>query len=311
MNINTSASIYYLLQGFGVLLWWGLLFVWPESRELFRMGSDDTVLLSFWLPDIVFLAFGSIAAGVLSFVEHQYKAIVAWFVTGLVTYATMYTFSYALMNDSGWLGVVFMAPATLWSGVFAIGVSSIGDRMFRKSAEASTGWILFKTFSQIVVVWSLILVVFPYLIVWAERRIGISQFEFPFQIPVSVVLFVLASIPGVWSAIVMSKFGEGTPLPMDHASNFVVEGPYAYVRNPMAVSGIGQGITVALMWGSPLVLIYALMGSLIWQLIFRPLEEEDLEKRFGDEFVHYRDSVRCWIPRFRKYLTAEDAKTAE
>jgi protein-S-isoprenylcysteine O-methyltransferase Ste14 len=301
MKIERSASFYFILQGFAVLAWWAILFVVPETREYFKMGSDQTVLLSFWLPDIVFLGLGSLAAGALCWTHHQYKSITAWFVTGLVTYATMYTFAFALMTDTGWLGVVFMAPATLWSGVFAIGVSSMRDRMFRKSAAASTGWILTKTFTQIVAVWSMILVVIPWLLVWIEQRIGVSQFEFPFQVSVSMVLFVFASIPGVWAAIVMSRVGKGTPLPMDHATEFVAVGPYAYVRNPMALSGIGQGLVIALQWGSPLVFVYALMGSLIWQLIFRPLEEVDLEKRFGEDFVRYRDSVKCWVPRGSKY----------
>lgn len=301
MSIDKSAAIYFFLQGAAVLAWWILLFSVPESRFYFKMGNDETVLLSFWLPDILFLGFGSIVAGFLCRDAHKYRSIAAWFVTGLVTYASVYTFSYAIMTDTGWLGVVFMAPATLWSGVFAIGVSSMGDNMFRASAKAATGWILTKTLTQIVVVWSLILVVFPYLIVWVEKRIGVSQFEFPFQTPLSMFFFVLVSIPGVWSAIVMSKKGKGTPLPMDHATEFVVTGPYAYVRNPMAVSGIGQGLAIALLWGSPLVFVYALMGSLIWQLIFRPLEEDDLEKRFGDEYVRYREAVKCWIPRATKF----------
>jgi protein-S-isoprenylcysteine O-methyltransferase Ste14 len=301
MKIERSASIYFFLQGFAVLGWWAMLFVAPETRGYFRMGSDESTLLSFWLPDIVFLGLGSLAVGALCLNSHLYKGIGAWFVTGLVTYATMYTFAFALMTDTGWLGVVFMAPATLWSGVFAIGVSSMREHMFRKSNRGSTGWILFKTFSQIVVVWSMILVIIPWLLVWVEKRIGIAQFEFPFQTAVSIGLFVLASVPGVWAAIVMSKVGKGTPLPMDHATEFVAVGPYAYVRNPMALSGIMQGIVVALAWGSPLVFVYALMGSLIWQLIFRPLEEIDLEKRFGSDFVEYRDSVKCWVPRFSPF----------
>ena len=61
----------------------------------------------------------------------------------------------------------------------------------------------------------------------------------------NVVLFVVFSSIGVWSAVVMSRIGKGTPLPLDHASDLVVVGPYKYVRNPMAVSGIGQGLAVA------------------------------------------------------------------
>jgi len=64
----------------------------------------------------------------------------------------------------------------------------------------------------------------------------------------------------------------------------------------MAISGIGQGLAVALFLGSPLMAIYALMGATLWQFIFRPLEEEDLRKHFGADYENYCENVRCWIP---------------
>jgi protein-S-isoprenylcysteine O-methyltransferase Ste14 len=73
-------------------------------------------------------------------------------------------------------------------------------------------------------------------------------------------------------------------------------GIYAYVRNPMAISGIGQGLAVALFLVSPLVAVYALMGASLWQFVFRPLEEEDLRKNFGADYENYCETVRCWIP---------------
>ena len=299
--VRRTAALYFFVQGIGILAWWLMLSAYPESKAWFRMGTDDQVLLSFWLPDIVLLATASVATAALLSFDKPLAPPTAWFTTGLISYATFYTFSYALMTDTGWLGVVFMAPATLWSGNFAIGISPFRYGMFRKDPGENTNWILFKTFSQIVVVWGMILGVIPYVLVTLEQKLGIQQIEFPMQTVVGLALFLLASIPGVWSAIVMSREGKGTPLPMDHATEFVVSGPYAFVRNPMAVSGIGQGLVIALLWGSPLVFIYALMGSLIWQLIFRPLEEVDLEKRFGEKFLDYRDKVWCWIPRTTPY----------
>ncbi|MBL8223293.1 MAG: hypothetical protein JNL62_28935, partial [Bryobacterales bacterium] len=74
-----------------------------------------------------------------------------------------------------------------------------------------------------------------------------------------------------------------------------------FLRNPMAVSGISQGMAVALYLGSPLVALYSLTGGVIWQLIFRPLEEEDLAARFGEPYVDYCQVVRCWIPRLSRY----------
>jgi len=69
----------------------------------------------------------------------------------------------------------------------------------------------------------------------------------------------------------------------------------------MLVSGIGQGLMVALFLGPPLVFLYNLMGAFIWQLIFRPLEEEDLLKNFGADYENYQENVRCWIPNFKRF----------
>jgi protein-S-isoprenylcysteine O-methyltransferase Ste14 len=69
----------------------------------------------------------------------------------------------------------------------------------------------------------------------------------------------------------------------------------------MAMCSLGQGIGVGLWLGSPLVLLYVLIGGLLWNIIARPWEERDMEARFGDAFRHYRAQVRCWIPRWKAY----------
>lgn len=301
MKVRHSAAIYFALQGLSVIAWWGVLFFVPSSRHYFILERNSEMsLMAFWLADLSFLGIGSLAASWLCYRNDQYLRVAAWFVTGAVSYAAVYCLAFAFMADTGWLGVTLMFPAMIWSGVFAVGLS-FEKTMFRKAADTSTGWILFKTFTQIIVVWSIILVLFPYLITIVEDKLGIVRLSFPFQKPLAAILFVLVSSIGVTSAYVMSKIGQGTPLPLDHAKKFVAVGPYGFVRNPMAVSGVGQGLMVALFLGSPLVAIYALMGSMVWQLIFRPLEEDDLNERFGHEYVNYRNSVKCWIPRLNAY----------
>ena len=300
-KVRRAAALYFIVQGVGVIVWWAVLYLVPSSRTSFQLEANtQTSLLAFWLADISFLGFGSIAAGWLCFRDSQYAQFVSWFVTGAISYVTVYCFAFALMTDRGWLGVTLMFPAMIWSGVFAVGMT-FERVMFREAAETSTNWILLKTFTQIVVVWSIILVIFPYLITVVEDKIGVARLQFPFQKPLAIVLFVGISSVGVWSAIMMSRIGQGTPLPLDHAKNFVIVGPYAHVRNPMAVSGVGQGLAVALFLGSPLVALYALMGSLVWQLVFRPPEEEDLLARFGDQYQRYVENVKCWIPNFKAY----------
>lgn len=301
MKVYRNASVYFMLQGIAVLLWWILLLAEPRSRKYFLLEpTSDLSLMSFWLPDLVILCVGSIATSILCLRIKEYAKYAAWLLSGAIGYASLYCFVYAMKTDVGWLGVALMFPATIWTGVFAVGIS-VGKGMFREARDSSVNWVLAKTLSQIVIVWSLILIVFPYLITIIEDKIGIVRLQFPFQRIIAVVLFITISSIGVWAAIAMSRIGRGTPLPLDHARALVVVGPYSYVRNPMAVSGIGQGLAVALFLGSPLVLIYALTGSLIWQLVFRPLEEDELAARFGDPYTDYCDAIKCWRPALKAY----------
>ncbi len=300
MKVRRSAAIYFAAQGIAVFLWWAMLFWWPASRKYFALENGSEIsLMAFWLADLSFLGVGSVVAAWLCFRNNPYQCVAAWFVTGAMSYSAIYCFTFTMTTDAGWLGVALMMPAMIWNGVFAVGLS-FEKAMFRRAADTSDGWILLKTFTQIIVVWSIILVIFPYLITVVEDKLGIARFSFTFQKPIAAVLFVAISSLGVASAYIMSRIGKGTPLPLDHARKLVIVGPYAFVRNPMAVSGVGQGLAVALFLGSPLVALYAMMGSLVWQLIFRPLEEDELRERFGAEYEAYCTAVKCWVPRMRK-----------
>lgn len=300
-KVTRNAAVYFLAQGFAVAGWWVVLITVPRSRSYFQLEADSlTTLWAFWLPDLILIGPLSIVSGLLITVRNRFASSAAWMVTGAVSYATLYTLAMVMMTDAGWLGVVLMLPAMLWSGVFATALSVRSD-MFREARPSSSNYVLVKTFTQIVLVWSVILLIFPYLITIVEDKIGIVRLEFAGQGPIASLLFGLLSIPGVWSAIVMSRIGRGTPLPLDHARELVVQGPYSFVRNPMALSGIGQGLAVALFLGSPLVAVYALMGSAIWQLIFRPLEEDDLMRRFGPPYEDYKNATKCWVPRLKAY----------
>ncbi len=302
MKIRQTAAVYFAVQGIAVFAWWILLIFVPASRKYFLLENDsETSLLAFWMADLSLLGIGSLVAAALCWRDSRHQSAALWFVVGAISYATLYCLAFALMTDDGWLGVTLMFPAMIWSSNFAVGLSPVGNLMFRQSSESSTGWILTKTFAQIVVVWTLILFVFPYFIMILEDKIGVARVTFPFQKIIAAVIFIAISVVGLTSSYTMSKIGKGTPLPLDATKNLVIAGTYSYVRNPMAISGIGQGIAVALFWGSPLVLVYAAMGALIWQFIFRPLEEADLRAKFGADYESYCRNVRCWIPNRRAF----------
>jgi len=71
---------------------------------------------------------------------------------------------------------------------------------------------------------------------------------------------------------------------------------YRYVRNPMAVAGIVQGIAVGWYLGSYAVIVYSLVGAVLWHVVVRPVEEAGLNSRFGKTYTEYRQRVRLWLP---------------
>src|SRR5699024_8772762 len=70
-------------------------------------------------------------------------------------------------------------------------------------------------------------------------------------------------------------------------------GPYAFVRNPMAIAGIAQGVWMGLLIASWLVPVYAVIGSLLWNWLIRPHEGADLHGRFGTAYRESAKRVDC------------------
>jgi protein-S-isoprenylcysteine O-methyltransferase Ste14 len=183
----------------------------------------------------------------------------------------------------------------------------------REARPASSAWNLLKTLLQTAVFWTLFLAVIPAVVYQLESALGLGGWRFsgPLGRWSGGVLFVLGGTLGLVSGIVMAVKGQGTPLPLDCPRQIVIAGPYRHVRNPMALAGIAQGIAVGLMLGSPAVVLYALSGGPLWNVLVRPWEERDLQQRFGGSFDRYREAVHCWWPRCRPYRDPPDERFSE
>lgn len=289
--------VYFGLQAIAGLSWWIAVFASPVVREATLGSLDPVVVAAFDIPLFVLAsAFAACGFRVAAIVSACWTGTVA---VALGWYATMTT-------EAGWGAVMMVAAAA--GSVIALCLILLGrvpnefiirgPFAFRPAASRSTSARhVASTFIQIVVFWGFFLVVVPVTLTALERRWDVV-FSFPsFVAPVGFTILVLASGLGLWSAVAMSTLGDGTPLPSATANRLVIAGPYRWVRNPMAVSGIVQGAAVGLIVQSWFVVVYAVAGSLVWNYAVRPLEEADLEGRFGEEFQRYRDAVSCWIPR--------------
>lgn len=291
---------YFALQTALGAVWWWAVFASDAVREATLGGLDPVLVAVLDIP--LFVAASALAA---AGARWACWIVVPWtlIVTALLgVYAT-------LTGLAGW-GVLCMGAASV-GGVAAWLLIAygripaerllVGPLAFRASAPGSPRRQFVRTILQMLAFWAVFLAVIPMIIVFFERRWGLAAPLDPapaLWIGVAGwVLLAAMSAMGLWAAIAMSTRGDGTPLPSAHARRLVVAGPYRFVRNPMALSGVAQAVGVGLILGSWLVVLYALVGAFYWDRLVRPAEEADLEARFDSEYAEYRRRIRCWVPR--------------
>lgn len=296
---RATGRAYFGLQAVSGALWW-VLVPTVEPVRIATLGRLDPLLVGAFDVPLFVLASALVAVGI----RRAIWVVTPWTLlvtAGMVLYAT-------LTGAAGW-GAVAMLAASAGSVGAALLVqwdripverSLIGPLAFRPARGAAASRPLLLTVAQLLVFWALFLVVIPLPAIWLERRWGLTA-PLPDGLGQAamgggVLLLVAASALGLACAVTMARIGRGTPLPGAMAHRLVIAGPYRRVRNPMAVAGVAQGVAVGLIGTSWLVIVYALAGGVLWHLLVRPLEEQDLASRFGADYQRYRSTVRCWVP---------------
>ncbi|MFJ4038927.1 methyltransferase family protein [Microbacterium sp. NPDC090007] len=295
------ARAYFALQAAGGAAWWVAVFVAEPVREA-TLGELDPVVVA--VLDIPLFVVASALAAALPLRAARASATIASVWTLIVT---VMLGLYATVSTLAGAGVVLMVAATA-SSVLAWCVLTwgrvptawllVGPFAFRPARPRRTPTAhIVATAAQIVVFWGLFLVVLPVVIRALELRWRVALDLPPGVVVAGAVLVLAASALGVWSAASLTTKGDGTPLPSAMPNRLVVAGPYRFVRNPMAMAGIAQGVGVGMLLSSWMVVAYALTGSLVWNYAIRPHEEADLAAAFGDDYRAYARGVRCWVPR--------------
>ena len=151
------------------------------------------------------------------------------------------------------------------------------------------------------VFFALFITLFILLALQLDKLLNLPQlFSRPFNIILSLpILFLGLSLIG-WSVLHFLKV-KGTPVPFNPPPKLVATGPYAYARNPM-LSGVfillfGLGILIR---SFSFTFIFTPLFIVINVCELKAIEEPELTKRLGEEYLHYRNKTPMFIPDFRQ-----------
>jgi len=103
-----------------------------------------------------------------------------------------------------------------------------------------------------------------------------------------------------WCVSLFARIGKGTLAPWDPTRSLVGVGPYRVVRNPMILGVALMLFGQALFRGSLVLGLWCCVFILINHVYFVLSEEPGLVKRFGKDYIAYKEHVPRWVPRLRR-----------
>jgi len=145
----------------------------------------------------------------------------------------------------------------------------------------------------------LLIFVFVIIALHVDRLIGLTDI-FPGQLNIilSLPVFSLALFLLGWSVQNFLK-AKGTPVPFNPPPQLVTSGPYAYTRNPMLTGVFALLLGLGIFFESvSLLFIFTPLFIFVnfWEL--KAIEEPELVKRLGQEYIEYRKRTPMFFPGF-------------
>jgi len=120
----------------------------------------------------------------------------------------------------------------------------------------------------------------------------------PLNLIVGWLLILAGWLFGMWSNYSQFTIGRGTPVPLMATQKLIIQPPYSYCRNPMALGAIVMYLGVAILFGSMGAVVLVLLGAGLLLTYIKRIEEKEMEIRFGQEYQKYKKQTPFLMPRF-------------
>jgi len=121
----------------------------------------------------------------------------------------------------------------------------------------------------------------------------VQIFYFPYNL-IGILLIIFGGLINLWAALLFFK-KDTTILPDNQPSCFIASGPFCFTRNPIYLGMAAALLGAAIFLGSLITFISPLIFVLLIQTLVIPIEEKNLEAKFGKQYLDYKKRVRRWI----------------
>jgi protein-S-isoprenylcysteine O-methyltransferase Ste14 len=121
--------------------------------------------------------------------------------------------------------------------------------------------------------------------------IKISLFPYNY---LGIILILFGGLLNIWSDQLFKKVKTNikyhkTP------SKLLISGPFKISRNPIYLGMFLILLGVVILIQNPLSLIFPIIFIIIIEKRYIPIEEKNMKKTFGKQYLNYKNKVRRWI----------------
>jgi protein-S-isoprenylcysteine O-methyltransferase Ste14 len=146
-----------------------------------------------------------------------------------------------------------------------------------------------------------LVVLFVFASFWVDRWLAFPQLNSSiWSLGLSVFLLALGFFLMFWPVIAFF-LSRGTPVPLNPPPRLITTGLYAHIRNPMLLGlfifMFGLGVLLGLL---SLICIFTPLFIVLNVIYIKAIEEKEMEKKFGQDYLEYKRKVPMFIPRLRK-----------
>jgi len=149
-----------------------------------------------------------------------------------------------------------------------------------------------------VIFWFSLGVLFIFASLWLDKILPVH-----ISLPTTTNIFLslpLLLIGATLDLLTFYRFikARGTPVPFNPPKKLIADGIYSWVRNPMLVGWFIMMFGLGILLNSfSLIVIFTPLFILINILYLKTIEEKEMEKKFGEEYLRYKERVPLFIPK--------------